>query len=589
MEIRLFTAIPAEAAQTVADVDIGAQTPEGPFEDLLASLSAVKESEVTGNVGETKAIAVDVSGALSISAASEKEIIEGEAVLTDIPVEASLQGMDLDAKAMKSEEAASGPVETDTDEALIIATPVQVPIQQIHEVVADEGGVSVEIEGHAGTTLDSYETEAPEAPVGGVTNVAHETEEASPSTGITSDSDHLGSYETEVPEAPVGGVTNGAHATEEATPSTGVTSDSETQADIEEEAKATGKDKIKEEIPSTAHETEATSGFAVNPNTPPDNTLDVSPDAVTGRPARPARPITAKDGVDIASTFQSAPASEKMVGEEKADSVEAVEPAEPSEASVTLSHEGRPDDMEAASDQPFDMRGEWEGGENGESEGRALEAKAAGDSALEENVNSEAFKAAPEASSNDLRQTMNGVLDAAGIGTNAAFGLDRAPQASGHTTSAASTETVDTDGLFEKLDTGVKMSVQGNGRVRIELSPEHLGDMEIRLKIEDAKVAAEIRVESAEVKALLDADSGRLKEIFNSNGLTLDKYTVEVDMNPMRGKAESGGSFGNCFQENASDWNGYGRKPWAGESDVESAFGNRYESTGKKGGIDIFA
>lgn len=545
MEIRLFTATPAEAAQTTTDVDTVAQTPDGSFEDLLATVSTVStvnDGEAVN--GDGKVIPIEVP-AIEVSAAPENKIVEGESVPSELIVETALQGVNLGIKDVKTAEEESKPVDTEADAGCaIVAAPVEIPLQPSQDNVPIEDGHA-----NAGAIASALETGATEAPA---------------------------------PSIPVD---NG--------------SAEETTAEVEEVAGFYSKEDVKEMIGSVERENATeVSGFTVNQASVP---YSADQSASTATEAAPDASINALTR-ETASTANVMPenasqaagyVSKETSGKEegKVDSVEAYE-TESSEAEPSGSNDGARNEVKVSSSRTFDMKG---GQDNGDDKGtgteRTIDVKSEGEVSTNENGN-ETFgveyanpvDAMP--SSNPVEITVPS--HHAALGTESSFGVDRPTEVPAASENTARVSETDTD-LFEKLDTGVKMSVKGNGSVRLELSPEHLGDLEIKLRIEDARVAAEIRVESAEVKALLDADSTRLKEIFNSNGLTLDKYTVEVDMNSMRGKTESGGNFSNCFQENASNWNGYGRKPWAGEADVETAFGNRYESTGKKSGIDIFA
>ncbi|MBI2413565.1 MAG: flagellar hook-length control protein FliK [Deltaproteobacteria bacterium] len=532
MEIRLFTATPAEAAKTATDVDTGTQTPDGSFEDLLSTVSTVNEGETVK--GDGKVIPIEVP-AIEVSAASESKIVEGGPVPSALIVETALQGVNLGIKDVKTAEEESKPVDTEADAGCaIVAAPVEIPLQPSQDNVSVEDGHA-----NAGEIAISIETGTAEAP------------------------------------APSISADNGAAG--------------ETTAEAEEVAGLSSKEDVKEIIGSIERENATeVSGFTVNQASVPYATDQRASAATEAAPDASINALTSENAsASQAVGYVSRETAEK---EDGTGSVEAYE-AESSEAEPSGSNDGARNEAGVSSNRMFDMNGGQDnGGDKGTGAERAIDVKSEGEVSTDENGNEtfgvEYAESAGAPSNGFSDMTLQD--DHAAVGTAQSFGVDRPAEAPAASDNADRGSETDTD-LFEKLDTGVKMSVQGNGSVRLELSPEHLGDLEIKLKIEDTRVAAEIRVESAEVKALLDADSGRLKEIFSSNGLTLDKYTVEVDMNSMRGKTESNGNFSNCFQENASGRNGYGRKPWTGEAEVETAFGNRYESTGKKGGIDIFA
>lgn len=146
------------------------------------------------------------------------------------------------------------------------------------------------------------------------------------------------------------------------------------------------------------------------------------------------------------------------------------------------------------------------------------------------------------------------------------------------------------DAVFEKLDTGVRMSLGKGGKdVSLSLSPEHLGQLHIKLNVDESTVKARIVVESDAAKAILDTDSGKLKEVFARQGLTLDKCTIELST----GSNPSGGG---GFTENGAGENTSGRpSSWArsGARDEDTAGTKAYAQPENirrsTGGVDLFA
>lgn len=135
----------------------------------------------------------------------------------------------------------------------------------------------------------------------------------------------------------------------------------------------------------------------------------------------------------------------------------------------------------------------------------------------------------------------------------------------------------------EKLEGAIRVSVeQGGGEVRMKLNPERLGELTIKLNIEDNAVKAEIIVESAEVKRILETDSGLLKDALGSQGLTLDKYTVEI-------KADAR-DLDEQFpdrEDPVRDFN-QGRKGGRDEPGQEKRFRLPYQTPVNFDGVDIF-
>ncbi|MBI5467574.1 MAG: flagellar hook-length control protein FliK, partial [Deltaproteobacteria bacterium] len=156
--------------------------------------------------------------------------------------------------------------------------------------------------------------------------------------------------------------------------------------------------------------------------------------------------------------------------------------------------------------------------------------------------------------------------------------------------SAKPVESVKPEAVFEKLSTGVRMSLGGNGReVSLNLAPEHLGVLHIRMSIEESSVKARIVVESEAAKTILDSDSGKLREVFARQGLTLDRYTVELGANAF---SESSAR----FSESAPGENPYGgRSHWGGhaqrpDNTIETRPYIQSENTRRaSGGVDLFA
>lgn len=156
--------------------------------------------------------------------------------------------------------------------------------------------------------------------------------------------------------------------------------------------------------------------------------------------------------------------------------------------------------------------------------------------------------------------------------------------------SAKPVETVRPEAVFEKLSTGVRMSLAGNGsEVSLSLAPEHLGALHIRMSIEESSVKARIIVESEAAKTVLDSDSGKLREVFARQGLTLDRYTVELGTNAFSGSSTP-------FSESAARENPYGDRSHRDSNDqrtgntTETKPYRQSENTRRaSGGVDLFA
>lgn len=155
--------------------------------------------------------------------------------------------------------------------------------------------------------------------------------------------------------------------------------------------------------------------------------------------------------------------------------------------------------------------------------------------------------------------------------------------------SAKPVDTVKPEAVFERLSTGVRMSLGENGKeVSLSLSPEHLGTLHIKMSIEESSVKARIIVENEAAKTILDSDSGKLREVFARHGLTLDKYTVELGTNAFSGNSApfSGGSAENP-SNNRSHRAHNAQSP---ETAIETRpYGELENTRWATGGVDLFA
>jgi len=68
-----------------------------------------------------------------------------------------------------------------------------------------------------------------------------------------------------------------------------------------------------------------------------------------------------------------------------------------------------------------------------------------------------------------------------------------------------------------------------NGEVRIALKPEHLGDLQMRIRIENDVVVAKFTAHSQEVKAIIENNLGQLKNALEEQGVKVGKFEVNVN------------------------------------------------------------
>lgn len=82
---------------------------------------------------------------------------------------------------------------------------------------------------------------------------------------------------------------------------------------------------------------------------------------------------------------------------------------------------------------------------------------------------------------------------------------------------------------------GLRTDGTGRSEFRVELVPEHLGEVSLKLVVQDGQVRADLVVARPEVKAALDSEMGFLRQRLQQQGLELGALTVAVGQGGARG------------------------------------------------------
>jgi hypothetical protein len=69
---------------------------------------------------------------------------------------------------------------------------------------------------------------------------------------------------------------------------------------------------------------------------------------------------------------------------------------------------------------------------------------------------------------------------------------------------------------------------QGVGEARLRLEPEHLGEINVALRVQDGVVTAVVRAEQPAVQAWIEARQQELRSAMTEQGLTLERFDVSV-------------------------------------------------------------
>lgn len=95
----------------------------------------------------------------------------------------------------------------------------------------------------------------------------------------------------------------------------------------------------------------------------------------------------------------------------------------------------------------------------------------------------------------------------------------------------------------------VAVSAEGISEARIRLKPEHLGDIQMKVVMEEKMITAHFQVQSQSVREIIESQFQNLKEQLSQQGLKVDKFTVSVSQQftPQQGEKFQQP----VFQENA--------------------------------------
>jgi len=97
------------------------------------------------------------------------------------------------------------------------------------------------------------------------------------------------------------------------------------------------------------------------------------------------------------------------------------------------------------------------------------------------------------------------------------------------TTTVPSYVNVDPNSIIEQVVQGMVVRNAGNDSVvRMQLSPPHLGDVSVKLNVNNGNVAATVLASNADVRDVLLANQGQLHRALNDAGLKLTGFSVDV-------------------------------------------------------------
>lgn len=96
-------------------------------------------------------------------------------------------------------------------------------------------------------------------------------------------------------------------------------------------------------------------------------------------------------------------------------------------------------------------------------------------------------------------------------------------------TGAESANPVNREELFAQLVEHAKVVVNnGGGEMEVNLKPEHLGKLQLKVSIENEVVTAKFVAESQQVKEIIESNLAQLKQNLEENGMRVDTIMVSV-------------------------------------------------------------
>ena len=94
---------------------------------------------------------------------------------------------------------------------------------------------------------------------------------------------------------------------------------------------------------------------------------------------------------------------------------------------------------------------------------------------------------------------------------------------------ASPAEPVNKDDLFAQIVEKAKVSLnRGNGEMEVNLKPDHLGKLHLKVSVENQLVTAKFVAESQQVKEIIETNLNQLRRDLQDNGIQVDQLMVSV-------------------------------------------------------------
>jgi flagellar hook-length control protein FliK len=92
--------------------------------------------------------------------------------------------------------------------------------------------------------------------------------------------------------------------------------------------------------------------------------------------------------------------------------------------------------------------------------------------------------------------------------------------------------------MLEQLSKGVSVAVnEQHSEMKIVMHPESLGEVTLRVQVEEGKVSTSMDVQQTQVKQTIEANIPQLREALSAKGLTMDRIEVTTAQNGLTGES----------------------------------------------------
>ena len=89
---------------------------------------------------------------------------------------------------------------------------------------------------------------------------------------------------------------------------------------------------------------------------------------------------------------------------------------------------------------------------------------------------------------------------------------------------------VNAEDVISQLSEKIKVDVRGNlTEMRINLKPEHLGDISLKVMTQNGIVSAQLIAENEQVRAIIETNLNELRDMLSGQGLNISQLTVSVN------------------------------------------------------------